>query len=167
MTSGTYLFDFGGASEASYYTKGVTSFDASASTAAYVLRGGNLNNASLTGGKTLNHFWGGGAYHQTMTGNNSATDYFWFGSTDGNDTAAMVGSEDYIMLYDATSVDDLKLTVSSDMNATLTVGGTAKLTINAADRSAFSSNGLTFMLQTGETYSYDTATGTLKAKAAK
>lgn len=167
VTSGTYLFDFGGASEASYYTKGVTSFDASASTAAYVLRGGNLNGASLTGGKTQNHFWGGGAYSQTMTGNNSATDYFWFGSTDGNDTAAMVGSEDYIMLYDATSVDDLKLTVSGDMNATLTVGGTANLTINAADRSAFSSNGLTFMLQTGETYSYDTATGTLKAKAAK
>lgn len=167
VTSGTYLFDFGGASEASYYTKGVTSFDASASTAAYVLRGGNLNGASLTGGKSTNHFWGGGAYSQTMTGNNSATDYFWFGSTDGNDTAAMVGSEDYIMLYDATSVDDLKLTVSGDMNATLTVGGTANLTINAADRSAFSSNGLTFMLQTGETYSYDTATGTLKAKAAK
>ena len=167
VTSGTYLFDFGGASEASYYTKGVTSFDASASTAAYVLRGGNLNGASLTGGKTQNHFWGGGAYSQTMTGNNSATDYFWFGSTDGNDTAAMVGSEDYIMLYDATSVDDLKLTVSGDMNATLTVGGTANLTINAADRSAFSNNGLTFMLQTGETYSYDTATGTLKAKAAK
>lgn len=167
VTSGTYIFDFGGASEASYYTKGVTSFDASASTAAYVLRGGNLNGASLTGGKTQNHFWGGGAYSQTMTGNNSATDYFWFGSTDGKDTAAMVGSEDYIMLYDATSVDDLKLTVSGDMNATLTVGGTANLTINAADRSAFSSNGLTFMLQTGETYSYDTATGTLKAKAAK
>ena len=167
VTSGTYIFDFGGASEASYYTKGVKNFDASASTAAYVLRGGNLNGASLTGGKTQNHFWGGGAYSQTMTGNNSATDYFWFGSTDGKDTAAMVGSEDYIMLYDATSVDDLKLTVSGDMNATLTVGGTANLTINAADRSAFSSNGLTFMLQTGETYSYDTATGTLKAKAAK
>lgn len=167
VTSGTYLFDFGGASEASYYTKGVTSFDASASTAAYVLRGGNLNGASLTGGKSTNHFWGGGAYSQTMTGNNSATDYFWFGSTDGNDTAAMVGSEDYIMLYDAKSVDDLKLTVSGDMNATLTVGGTANLAIQAADRSAFSSNGLTFMLQTGETYSYDTATGTLKAKAAK
>lgn len=167
VTSGTYLFDFGGASEASYYTKGVASFDASASTAKYVLRGGNLNKAVLTGGKTLNHFWGGGADTQTMTGNNSATDYFWFGSTDGKDKAEMVGSEDYIMLYDATSVDDLKLTVSDDMNAKLTVGGTAELTIKAADRSAFSNNGLTFMLQTGETYSYDTATGTLKAKAAK
>lgn len=139
----------------------VNKFSASDSYAQYVMIGSGVS--TLEGGHTANIFWGGSSDSQTFVGNADATDYFWFGKNDGNDTAETVGSEDVVYLWSTNSIDDIKIT---------TDGATAKVvysndnSLTLTDGVAAIKGGLTFMLSDQKTtYTYDVNSKEFKPKA--
>lgn len=139
----------------------VNKFSASDSYAQYVMIGSGVS--TLEGGHTANIFWGGSSDTQTFVGNADATDYFWFGANDGNDTAETVGSEDVVYLWSTNSIDDIKIT---------TDGATAKVvysndnSLTLTDGVAAIKGGLTFMLSDQKTtYTYDVNSKEFKPKA--
>lgn len=139
----------------------VKTFDASKSYAQYVLIGSG--ESELKGGHTANIFWGGDSDSQTFVGSADATDYYWFGKGDGNDTATKVGSEDVVYLWSTNSIDDIKITTDGkDAQVVYANENTLDLTNGVAALKG----GLTFMLSDQKTtYTYDTKSQSFVKKA--
>lgn len=130
----------GSVEEGGAYYKDIHNIDASASAGTFLLIGDNTKGAVLKGGVNGNAIWGGGNDTQTMTGSAGVADIFWFGSKDGRDTVTNFGTNDgtdgdAVFLYDATSIDDVKITtdgtdtkvVFKETNSTLTLSNVNKI----------------------------------------
>ncbi|BBB91646.1 MAG TPA: calcium-binding protein [Methylomusa anaerophila] len=123
------------------------------STHADTLRGTSLAD-SLTGGGGADNLWGG-AGNDTLTGTAGASDTYWFGTTDGNDTITAAGADasDYIFLYD---VSDAHAQITSmgieGADLVLHFTGGAALTIagwtpgGSANRFRFEGNEFTWQI---------------------
>ena len=145
-----------------YFADTVTSFDASSSTASYVLIGhtdGAKGGSTLIGGEISNAYWGGSYAADNIQGSISAADTVWFGTTDGSDTFTKgVDRCDTVYLYNTASIAGVKLDVFDGTEA-LVLGGSS-LTITDTGNKALK-GGLTFQLSDGTKYVYDeTSTGT-------
>lgn len=139
----------------------VKKFDASESYAQYVLIGSG--ESELRGGHTANIFWGGDSDSQTFVGSADATDYYWFGKGDGNDTATKVGSEDVVYLWSTNNIDDIKITTNGT-NANVVYANENTLALE--NGVAALKGGLTFMLSDQKTtYTYDTKSQQFVKKA--
>lgn len=139
----------------------VTTFDANKSYAQYVLIGSG--ESTLKGGHTANIFWGGDSDSQTFVGSADATDYYWFGKGDGNDTATKVGSEDVVYLWSTNNIDDIKITTNGT-NANVVYANENTLALE--NGVAALKGGLTFMLSDMKTtYTYDTKSQNFVKKA--
>lgn len=137
----------GSVEEGGAYYKDIHNIDASASAGKFLLIGDNTDNAQLKGGVNGNAIWGGGNAGQVMTGSTGVADIFWFGSTDGYDRVTTFEKEDAVYLYDATSIDAVKITAGAGNTAkvvfentgcTLTLGNVSniddvKFMLNTAD----------------------------------
>ena len=130
----------GSVEEGGAYYKDIHNIDASDSAGTFLLIGDNTKGAVLKGGVNGNAIWGGGNDTQTMTGSAGVADIFWFGSKDGRDTVTNFGTNDgtdgdAVFLYDATSIDDVKITtdgtdtkvVFKETNSTLTLSNVNKI----------------------------------------
>lgn len=139
----------------------VKTFNASKSYAQYVLIGSG--ESKLRGGHTANIFWGGDSDTQTFVGSADATDYYWFGKGDGNDTATKVGSEDVVYLWSTNNIDDIKITTNGT-NANVVYANENTLALE--NGVAALKGGLTFMLSDQKTtYTYDTKSQQFVKKA--
>lgn len=139
----------------------VKTFDANKSYAQYVLIGSG--ESTLKGGHTANIFWGGDSDSQTFVGSADATDYYWFGKGDGNDTATKVGSEDVVYLWSTNNIDDIKITTNGT-NANVVYANENTLALE--NGVAALKGGLTFMLSDQKTtYTYDTKSQQFVKKA--
>jgi hypothetical protein len=139
----------------------VKTFDANKSYAQYVLIGSG--ESELRGGHTANIFWGGDSDSQTFVGSADATDYYWFGKGDGNDTATKVGSEDVVYLWSTNNIDDIKITTNGT-NANVVYANENTLALE--NGVAALKGGLTFMLSDQKTtYTYDTKSQQFVKKA--
>lgn len=148
-----------GISNAKFY--GINQFDASGSSAQYILIGSG--ESTLTGGKTKNAYWGGDSDSQTFEGQKGAEDIFWFGAGDGHDTANVVGSEDVVYLWSKNNIDDFKVTVNGD-DVDVIYANENDLTLKNAVAAVKA--GLTFRTQDQSEYTYDLNTNSFKEKKA-
>lgn len=163
--SAAVFLDNGGWADAGsyYFASNINAFDASASTASWTLIGRQSSASVLKGGLTNNVIWGGGYGNQEMQGNVSAVDTIWFGTTDGQDTFTKgVDKNDTIYLWDVTDISNVTMKTATGTD-TVVLGGST-LTITDASNSALN-NGLTFQLQNGSKYTYDTTNSKFVAKA--
>lgn len=99
--SGTMGFD-------SKIYSGIKNINASSSTSNSCLVLANSADGQITASAGGSAMWGGGNEQQTLVGGAGA-DIFWFGRTDGADTARSVGKEDYVFLYNATDISEVEI----------------------------------------------------------
>lgn len=148
---------------------GVKNIDASASAGSFLLIGDNTDKAELTGGYGTNGnaIWGGGNASQTMRGTSGVTDIFWFGKTDGSDTAAnFETAKDIVFLYNATDINEVELGLTAN-NANVIFSATGS-TLNLGGIDDKSIANVTFMLNDGagayKYYNYDATSKTFVEK---
>lgn len=148
---------------------GVKDIDASASAGSFLLIGDNTDEAVLKGGYGTNGnaIWGGGNASQTMRGTSDVTDIFWFGKTDGSDTAAnFETAKDIVFLYNATDINEVELGLTAN-NANVIFSATGS-TLNLGGIDDKSIANVTFMLNDGagayKYYNYDATSKTFVEK---
>ena len=148
---------------------GVKDINASASAGSFLLIGDNTDKAELTGGYGTNGnaIWGGGNASQTMRGTSGVTDIFWFGKTDGSDTAAnFETAKDIVFLYNATDINEVELGLTAN-NANVIFSATGS-TLNLGGIDDKSIANVTFMLNDGagayKYYNYDATSKTFVEK---
>ena len=119
-----------------YVGNTVNEFDGSNSNAVFHLAGSSTAATTLRGGNTKNSFYGGGSFNDTMVGNSSAVDTFYFGKGDGKDTIMEADGKDTVYLMNATleeiTVDTKNNTISIG-NDTLTFGAGAEDALKAGE----------------------------------
>ena len=125
-------------SSSTYYVGNtVTEFDGSNSNAVFHLAGSSTAATTLKGGNTENSFYGGGSFNDTMVGNVSAVDTFYFGKGDGKDTIQDADGKDTVYLMNVSleeiSVDTKKNVISIGANDTLTFGKGAEDALTAGE----------------------------------
>ena len=125
-------------SSSTYYVGNtVTEFDGSNSNAVFHLAGSSTAATTLRGGNTENSFYGGGSFNDTMVGNVSAVDTFYFGKGDGKDTIQDADGKDTVCLMNVSleeiSVDTKKNVISIGANDTLTFGKGAEDALTAGE----------------------------------
>ena len=125
-------------SSSTYYVDNkVTEFDGSNSNAVFHLAGSSTAATTLKGGNTENSFYGGGSFNDTMVGNVSAVDTFYFGKGDGKDTIQDADGKDTVCLMNVSleeiSVDTKKNVISIGATDTLTFGSGAEDALTAGE----------------------------------
>ena len=125
-------------SSSTYYVGNtVTEFDGSNSNAVFHLAGSSTAATTLRGGNTENSFYGGGSFNDTMVGNVSAVDTFYFGKGDGKDTIQDADGKDTVYLMNVTleeiSIDAKNNVISIGANDTLTFGQGAEDALTAGE----------------------------------
>ena len=125
-------------SSSTYYVGNtVTEFDGSNSNAVFHLAGSSTAATTLKGGNTENSFYGGGSFNDTMVGNVSAVDTFYFGKGDGKDTIQDADGKDTVYLMNVSleeiSIDKDKKVISIGANDTLTFGSGAEDALTAGE----------------------------------
>ena len=125
-------------SSSTYYVDNkVTEFNGSNSNAVFHLAGSSTAATTLRGGNTENSFYGGGSFNDTMVGNVSAVDTFYFGKGDGKDTIQDADGKDTVCLMNVSleeiSVDTKKNVISIGANDTLTFGKGAEDALTAGE----------------------------------
>ena len=136
------------------YGDNITNIDASKSAGNFLLVGANVSGSKITGGQTMNVLYGGGNADQIMTGVDAARDLFWFGSTDGHDTIGNFDAKsDVVYLWNATNIDDVKVSSISGIAATVVFNATGS-TLNISGNNIADT---TFMVRDGaDGYNYYT-----------
>ena len=156
----------GAASENYYIADSVTTFDASNSTAKFVIAGSSEQNNTIKGGLTENMLYGGGASSDELYGSLAAVDTFFFGTGDGNDAIKLgVDAADKIALWNVADADiaNVTVTLADDGSAKVVLSDTSTLSITDAKTAII--DGLTFTSATNTAYKYDSETGKLVQKA--
>ena len=136
-----------------YVSDSVTEFDASNSNAVFHLAGSSTAATTLKGGNTQNSFYGGGSYSDTMVGNSSAVDIFYFGKGDGKDTIQEADGKDTVYLMDV-SLDDITIdtktnTIAINASDTLTFGSGAEEALTAGELT-FNIGGSSYVCKDGK-----------------
>ena len=113
----------------------IDDLDASASSENVTLAGGTTANC-LTGGQGSSSLWGGaGQADDTLIGG-SGTDYFYFGSADGNDQIHDFGEQQDIIEFYTNDISSVNVSGSNIIlgagSSSLTITGQAGKTITAA-----------------------------------
>lgn len=146
------------------YFDGINKIDATEATGNLALSGSNVNGMEIHGGTGVNNMWGGGNKVQTMYGNeDAAVNVFWFGNTDGRDTAKNAKAEDGVYLYDVEKIDDVTVKASTNY-FTVNVGNNAlKVEVGAADATTVLEK-FTFADKAGVLYTYNTETKKFQQK---
>lgn len=146
------------------YFTGITKIDAAEATGNLALSGSNVNGMEIHGGTGVNNMWGGGDKVQTMYGNeDAAVNVFWFGNTDGRDTAKNAKAEDGVYLYDVESINDVAVKASTNY-FTVNVGSSAlKVEVGTADATTVLEK-FTFADKAGVLYTYNTKTNKFQQK---
>lgn len=146
------------------YFDGINKIDATEATGNLALSGNNVNGMEIHGGTGVNNMWGGGNKVQTMYGNeDAAVNVFWFGNTDGRDTAKNAKAEDGVYLYDVEKIDDVTVKASTNY-FTVNVGNNAlKVEVGAADATTVLEK-FTFADKAGVLYTYNTETKKFQQK---
>lgn len=135
--------------------KTVKTFDANGATGNFKIVGDASVNNTISGGDGTNYLNGGGASKDTLRGVSSATDNFYWGTTDGNDTLENVGAEDIVQLYDIKLADiDVATTVKNlkSDKAVIVLNSQQKLTINSTieDGTTFALADATYVIEDGK-----------------
>lgn len=135
--------------------KTVKTFDANGATGNFNIVGDASVNNTISGGDGVNNLNGGGASKDTLRGVSSATDNFYWGTTDGNDTLENVGAEDTVQLYDIKLADiDVATTVKNlkSDKAVIVLNSQQKLTINSTieDGTTFALADATYVIEDGK-----------------
>ena len=146
------------------YFNGITKIDAAEATGNLALSGSNVNGMEIHGGTGVNNMWGGGDKVQTMYGNeDAAVNVFWFGNTDGRDTAKNAKAEDGVYLYDVEKINDVAVKASTNY-FTVNVGSSAlKVEVGTADATTVLEK-FTFADKAGVLYTYNTKTNKFQQK---
>lgn len=146
------------------YFDGINKIDATDAKGTLALSGSNVNGMEIHGGTGVNNMWGGGDKVQTMCGNeDAAVNVFWFGNTDGRDTAKNAKAEDGVYLYDVEKIDDVTVKASTNY-FTVNVGNNAlKVEVGAADATTVLEK-FTFADKAGVLYTYNTETKKFQQK---
>lgn len=146
------------------YFDGINKIDATDAKGTLALSGSNVNGMEIHGGTGVNNMWGGGNKVQTMYGNeDAAVNVFWFGNTDGRDTAKNAKAEDGVYLYDVEKIDDVTVKASTNY-FTVNVGNNAlKVEVGAADATTVLEK-FTFADKAGVLYTYNTETKKFQQK---
>lgn len=146
------------------YFDGINKIDAIDAKGNLALSGSNVNGMEIHGGTGVNNMWGGGDKVQTMCGNaDAAVNVFWFGNTDGHDTAKNAKAEDGVYLYDVEKIDDVTVKASTNY-FTVNVGNNAlKVEVGAADATTVLEK-FTFADKAGVLYTYNTETKKFQQK---
>lgn len=146
------------------YFDGINKIDATDAKGTLALSGNNVNGMEIHGGTGVNNMWGGGNKVQTMYGNeDAAVNVFWFGNTDGRDTAKNAKAEDGVYLYDVEKIDDVTVKASTNY-FTVNVGNNAlKVEVGAADATTVLEK-FTFADKAGVLYTYNTETKKFQQK---
>ena len=146
------------------YFDGINKIDATDAKGTLALSGNNVNGMEIRGGTGVNNMWGGGNKVQTMYGNeDAAVNVFWFGNTDGRDTAKNAKAEDGVYLYDVEKIDDVTVKASTNY-FTVNVGNNAlKVEVGAADATTVLEK-FTFADKAGVLYTYNTETKKFQQK---
>lgn len=146
------------------YFNGITKIDAAEATGNLALSGSNVNGMEIHGGTGVNNMWGGGDKVQTMYGNeDAAVNVFWFGNTDGRDTAKNAKAEDGVYLYDVEKIADVAVKASTNY-FTVNVGSSAlKVEVGTADATTVLEK-FTFADKAGVLYTYNTKTNKFQQK---
>lgn len=146
------------------YFDGINKIDATDAKGTLSLSGNNVNGMEIHGGTGVNNMWGGGNKVQTMYGNeDAAVNVFWFGNTDGRDTAKNAKAEDGVYLYDVEKIDDVTVKASTNY-FTVNVGNNAlKVEVGAADATTVLEK-FTFADKAGVLYTYNTETKKFQQK---
>ena len=144
-----------GLQSAATIEKTVKTFDASGASANFNIVGDASVNNTISGGDGINNLNGGGASKDTLRGVSSATDNFYWGTTDGNDTLETVGAEDTVVLYDIKLADiDVENTVKNlkSDKAVIVLNNKQQLTINSTieDGTTFALADATFVIEEGK-----------------
>lgn len=144
-----------GLQSAATIEKTVKTFDASGASANFTIVGDASVNNTISGGDGINNLNGGGASKDTLRGVSSATDNFYWGTTDGNDTLETVGAEDTVVLYDIKLADiDVENTVKNlkSDKAVIVLNNKQQLTINSTieDGTTFALADATFVIEEGK-----------------
>lgn len=137
-----------------YYYSNINAVTATNATGYTTLTGAANVSETFTAGNGGSVMWGGGLASDTMNGA-SGVDEFWFGKGDGIDTATSVGAEDKVVLWNASSINDVTATVNGNDLVVSVNGASDALTIKSFADAAT----ITFQAGTGSsatTYTYDT-----------
>lgn len=146
------------------YFDGINKIDATDAKGTLALSGSNVNGMEIHGGTGVNNMWGGGDKVQTMCGNeDAAVNVFWFGNTDGHDTAKKAKAEDGVYLYDVEKIADVAVKASTNY-FTVNVGSSAlKVEVGTADATTVLEK-FTFADKAGVLYTYNTKTNKFQQK---
>ena len=146
-----------GASNDEYgYYDDIKAIDASEASGTLYLSGTNENGMTIAGGTGVNHMWGGGNKIQTLVANDDAVNVFWFGASDGRDTAKNADGEDGVNLYNVENINDVAIKASTNY-FTVTVGNDSlKVDLATGTTAEEALKTFTFADKAGALYTYDT-----------
>ena len=146
-----------GASNDQYgYYNDITKIDAREASGTLYLSGTNENGMTIAGGTGVNHMWGGGNKIQTLVANDDAVNVFWFGASDGRDTAKDADGEDGVNLYNVENINDVAIKASTNY-FTVTVGNDSlKVDLATGTTAEEALKTFTFADKAGALYTYDT-----------
>lgn len=149
-----------------YISDSIVEFDASKSTAEFIIAGNSQADTTIRGGLTKNDLYGGGASSDTLYGNVSAIDTFWFGTGDGNDAIFDVNDDDTVNLWNVDDADIQNITIEVGTGTeTVILSDSSALTITDTGNAALT-GGLTFTSAQGTAYTYDSESKKLVEKKA-
>lgn len=145
-------------SDTYYITNDVKAFDASKSTAEFVIAGSSEQANTLKGGMTKNDLYGGGISADELHGHVAAVDTYWFGTGDGLDKVASgLDNADKVMLWNIKSSEIGSVKVElADGEDKITLRDSSMLTLTDAGNAAIK-GGLTFTTGDGVNFKYDAA----------